>query len=708
MSAGRGPLRDVLVVERAGRLAVGACGHLLAALGARVVRVETDSVSCPNRAIERLMRGGKEILDASPVRVAELLPAADVVLLDPAGMQCDVLADHWQSVLTSKPGRSIVAVISPAGLTSTDLPLDADDALIQAASGLMAVTGENEYAPDYVHAPVAELTGAAVALNAVLAALRVQRRDGVSQLIDVSLVEAMADQLRTHVGLVGAGHTRGFRIGCRHPIAYPWNVYRANDGWVMLCAPSDANWRAMLQKMGRSDLIDDARHAKAGARRRNAEEVDALLQDWMGRRTREAVIDAMTAIDVPAGPALEASQVAADPLLIECGTVQRTADGAVPRLAFRLSRSELTGLSAARPKEAKSADGGWTSLEAGSHRRSEGQRSADSPLAGIRVIELTRYAAGPLAGYLLSSLGAEVIKIEPPGGEDTRAWMPRFGNVSGYFANFNAGKRLVSVDLKAPADRARVEALFADADVVLHNMRPGAMEKLGFGAEALTARHKALVYCAISGYGLHGPKLPALDTVIQARVGLTALTGDGKRPLRVGYSMADQLAGHYAAAGIMAALADRDVTGRGQIVDVAMTDAIAWLTHAAWNGEAAETEPHVRLPAADGWVLASSSADDVSRAVADTRALSRHALIEALAAKRIPAAAVLEVDEVLGQPELRARRSVYEAATDGGAAPVFVAPFGLTATPVRRGERVATVGEDNPAVFGDVAMPAPA
>jgi crotonobetainyl-CoA:carnitine CoA-transferase CaiB-like acyl-CoA transferase len=317
------------------------------------------------------------------------------------------------------------------------------------------------------------------------------------------------------------------------------------------------------------------------------------------------------------------------------------------------------------------------------------------PLDGIRVIELTRYAAGPLAGYLLSSLGAEVIKIEPPGGEDTRAWTPRFGDVSGYFANFNAGKRLVSVDLKDAAERARIEDLFATADVVLHNMRPGAMEKLGFGAEALTARYRSLIYCAISGYGLHGPKLPALDTVIQARVGLTALTGDGGRPLRVGYSIADQLAGHYAAAAIMAALADRDTTGLGQIVDVSMADAIAWLTHPAWNGEPVDDRQRVRLRVADGWVLAEASADHIASAVGDTREAPRATVVELLAEQGIASAAVLEVDEVLAQSELRARHSVYQAATRGGAAPVFVAPFGLTRTPVRRGERVAAVGEDN-------------
>ena len=692
MTERRGPLSDVLVVERAGRLAVAACGHLLAALGARVVRLEAADESYKveaNAAIQRLMRGGKEVivLASDPVEAANTLnawsSAADVVLVEPASA-AERLSPH-----------AIVMVISPAGLESADLPSNASDVLIQAACGLMAVTGESEDDPAYVHVPVAELTGAVVALNAVLAALRVQRRDGIGQLIDLSLTEAMADQLRTHVGLVGAGTTRGFRIGCRHPIACPWNVYRASDGWVMICAPSDANWRAILGRIGRSELRDDPRYASAADRSRRFEEVDTILQQWIGAHTIEHVVAAMTEIDAPAGPALAPSQVAKDALLIECGTVRRTDAGAVPRLGFRLSRSALTGLSG----DVRAA----TVRPACSAAQSKDERKSPPrlPLDGIRVIELTRYAAGPLAGYLLWSLGAEAIKIEPPGGEDTRQWMPRFGSVSGYFANFNAGKRLVCLDLKKESERERLHELIAGADVLLHNMRPGAMERLGLGAELLTARYPALVYCAISGYGLHGPKLPALDTVIQARVGLTALTGDGEKPLRVGYSMADQLAGHYAAAGIMTALADRDVTGLGQIVDVAMTDAIAWLTHPAWSDDGpVEPAAHCRLRAADGWVVAEADAQAIGRVLGDTRTLTRGTLVGRLAERGITAAAVLEVDEVLAQPELRARHSVYESATVGGAAPVFVAPFGLTRTPVRRGERVAEVGADNAHLFG--------
>lgn len=693
MTERQGPLAGVLVVERAGRLAVAACGHLLAALGARVVRIETaeDAIAASEAgsARRRLLHGGKNVLaftgDAERL-TGEWLAAADVVLLEPLAGE-SAASSAWRSVGKEPLPHAVVCMVSPAGLGQTDLPPNASDALVQAACGLMAVTGESEERPDLARVPITELTGAVVALTAVLAALRVRRRDGVGQLIDLSLTEAMADQLRTHVGLVGAGQTRGFRIGCRHPLCSPWNVYRARDGWVVICSASDQNWRGILGQIGRDELRDDERYARAPDRARRSAEVDALVQAWTAERSIEDVVAKMTEIDVPAGPALDACQVPDDALLRDCGTVQTAQGGSAPRLAFRLSGSptrltaDVRAASAVPPAAARVA----------------ASAAARLPLEGIRVIELTRYAAGPLPGYLLSSLGAEVIKIEPPGGEETRTWKPRFGNVSGYFANFNAGKRFVSLDLKKSSERHRLRDLIASADVLLHNMRPGAMERLGFGADALSADFPKLVYCAISGYGSQGPKLAAFDTVIQARLGLTALIGDGRTPRRIGYSIADQLAGHYAAAGVVAALIDRDATGAGQVVDVSMADATAWLTHLAWSeNRPAEGGIPCRVRAVDGWVIADPDENAVNRALdVEPRTLTRSDLLRQLEACGIAAAAVLEVDEVLRQPALRARGSVYDVLSDDAPVPVFIAPFGLMGTPVRRAQAIGNAGQDN-------------
>lgn len=208
-----------------------------------------------------------------------------------------------------------------------------------------------------------------------------------------------------------------------------------------------------------------------------------------------------------------------------------------------------------------------------------------APLDGLIVVDLTHVLAGPFASTILGDLGARVIKVERPGtGDDTRAFPPFVEGESAYFAGLNHGKGSIALDLKAPADRAILDRLIARADVILENYRPGVMERLGYGWEALHAKHPRLIYGAVSGYGHTGPDAlkPAYDMVVQARGGVMSITGEkGRDPVRVGASIGDIVAGMYLAQGVMAALIAREKTGEGQKVDVAMLDAqIAILEHA--------------------------------------------------------------------------------------------------------------------------------
>ena len=207
------------------------------------------------------------------------------------------------------------------------------------------------------------------------------------------------------------------------------------------------------------------------------------------------------------------------------------------------------------------------------------------PLSGITVIDLTHVLAGPFCATQLQELGARVIKVERPGaGDDTRAFPPFVGGFSAYFAGLNHGKQSIALDLQAPADREIFEALLARADVVIENYRPGVMEKLGYGWDALHARHEGLIYGVVSGFGHTGPEAgkPAYDMVVQARGGVMSITGEKDRdPVRVGASIGDIVAGMYLVQGILAALIARGQTGRGQKIDIAMLDAqIAILEHA--------------------------------------------------------------------------------------------------------------------------------
>ena len=203
--------------------------------------------------------------------------------------------------------------------------------------------------------------------------------------------------------------------------------------------------------------------------------------------------------------------------------------------------------------------------------------SAAGPFAGLTVVDLTRVLAGPFCTMVLADLGARVVKVERPGrGDDARAIPPFADGRSAYFASVNRGKESIALDLREAADRAVFEALLARADVLVENFRPGAMEKLGYGFDALHERFPRLVYAATSGFGHDGPyaRRPAYDVIVQAMGGIMSLTGQpGSPPTRVGTSIGDIAAGLFTAIGIGAALHQRAETGRGTKVDVAMLDA---------------------------------------------------------------------------------------------------------------------------------------
>lgn len=199
------------------------------------------------------------------------------------------------------------------------------------------------------------------------------------------------------------------------------------------------------------------------------------------------------------------------------------------------------------------------------------------PLQGIRVLDLSRVLAGPYCTALLADLGAEIIKIEPPAGDDYRHIGPFKNGESALFALNNRGKQSLALDLKDPAHLKLAQELAARVDVVVENFRPGVAARLGLGAEALRAANPKLIYCSISGFGQEGPfkDLPAYDLVVQAMSGLMGATGEeGGAPLKTGESIADLIAGLFASWSIMAALVSRNATGQGSTLDVAMYDAL--------------------------------------------------------------------------------------------------------------------------------------
>ncbi|WP_082234473.1 CaiB/BaiF CoA transferase family protein [Halobacillus massiliensis] len=199
-------------------------------------------------------------------------------------------------------------------------------------------------------------------------------------------------------------------------------------------------------------------------------------------------------------------------------------------------------------------------------------------LKGTRVLDLSRVLAGPYCSMILGDLGAEVIKVEAPGGsDDTRKWGPPFQDgVSAYYLCANRSKKSLTVNLKTEKGREIIKKLAAESDVVLHNFKTGTMERLGLDYEVLNEINPKIVYCSITGFGENGPykNLPGYDFIIQAMSGLMSITGDEKSgPQKLGVAITDILTGLYACIGIEAALLERHQSGRGQKMDLSLYDA---------------------------------------------------------------------------------------------------------------------------------------
>ncbi|QNA84338.1 CoA transferase [Sphingomonas sp. So64.6b] len=247
------------------------------------------------------------------------------------------------------------------------------------------------------------------------------------------------------------------------------------------------------------------------------------------------------------------------------------------------------------------------------------------PLTGLKVVELARILAGPWAGQTLADLGAEVIKVESPEGDDTRTWGPPFisnpdgSKDAGYFHATNRGKKSVVVDFRTPEGQAQVRALVAEADVLIENFKVGALAKYGLDYASLSALNPRLVYCSITGFGQTGPYAhrPGYDFIIQGMGGIMDLTGepDGA-PQKTGVAFADLFTGLYSVIAIQAALTARDKTGRGQQIDMSLLDTMTGvLANQAMNyfvsgqtparvGNAhMNVSPYAVFPTRDGWFI---------------------------------------------------------------------------------------------------------
>ncbi len=564
------PLAGVVLLELGGRLAASACGSLLAEAGATVLRAD------PGRALgaaERPFLPGKRRIRSEPAEIQDALSRSDVVIL------CPDLDPDWTKGL-EVPGGSIICEIV-GGAPELDPGAQTDKSL-QALTGIADMTGEGDGPPTVSEAPILELQAGMYAASGILAALRHRRVGGGGQRVHVSLYHCGINTLSSFLPLVYGGKEPR-RAGNRHPMAVPWNSYRAQDGWLLLCSATDEHWRKLCDLMGRPDLAS-GEFEKLADRIARCDEVDRIVEVWTADRSVADCIAALGAAGLAAGPILDVADLPDEANLLHRGSIRSvSADGRnvpVPRSFLRLGSGETDAESHCQTAFATPAElprlPDWP-------KRST---PAFPPLHGLRVIEIGQYTTAPLAAKQLATLGAEVIKVEPLEGEASRAWPPHQRGQGYFFTMNNANKRSVALDLRSADGKEIFRDLVRTSDVLIENMKPGSLDRLGFGWPALKDLNARLVYCAISGFGQDSayPGRPAFDTVVQAMSGLMALTPVDGRPTKLGISVADVSGGIAGLFSVMVGLEGRERTGLGRMIDLSMQDVGVWLTGPAWGG----------------------------------------------------------------------------------------------------------------------------
>lgn len=560
-------------------------------------------------------------------------------------------------------GAHIVCDITATGPQDSRAGTRWTDAQVQAMSGLMDTTGFTHGAPVRIGIALTEISAALYAAAAIAAAVRVTRLRGMVQNIDVTLSGCAASALTTFLPAAFARRTAG-RVGNRHPACAPWNAYRTRDGWILICTSTEEQWRKLRQE-ARVPQLDEARFASLTDRVRHVDELDALIETWTTTLSTHACTRICERIGVAAGPIVAVADLPDEP-----NFRMRHADAAreieakgIDADTYRqVSIFETSALSdAACDATFRSRETHFAAPDAG-------------PLAGVRVIEIGQYTTAPLVGKHLAALGADVVKIEPPDGEVARSWSPGQGGTSYFFALNNTDKQTIALDLKQEQDRAHLRTLLEDADVLVENLRPGALAKLGFTRETLAAINPRLVYCSISGFGMASayPSRPAFDTVIQAMGGLMDLTRGEGAPVKIGASGADILGGQAALFAIVARLAAR--TDEGTFIEISMQDVAAWCGLFAAGNDQARGQA---LACLDGHVWIEGDVSDAERARCTT-------LPKAAAAKTLARAVPIKrVDELLEDADFLADALSAACDTNGTFWPVLKVPYRLTRTPAR-------------------------
>jgi crotonobetainyl-CoA:carnitine CoA-transferase CaiB-like acyl-CoA transferase len=713
-----GALAGTIVVELGAREAVGICGSLLAQLGATVIIVEPSERAAPRDACRGQSAAGKLSVsyngksDQDRKLLGALMARADVVLtssdVDPADLR-----------ISSMEPENIVCDITAFGGTGPLAGRAFSEMQLQALSGIVHTTGNRDGPPLPICVPVIGYMTGAYGAAAVLAALRVRRRQGFSQRVEVAMFDAAIVSLNVFLAGVLTGQVADrSRMGNRHPAISPWNLYPTGDGWALICAGSQIQWERLCDQMGQPEI--SGMFKTQSERVLRADEVDLALGAWTRTMTTSDCVAKLSAAGVASGPIAPLDQYPREDNLEFRGMIRKLHDAVAGRDVY-VPASPLT-LRGSPPVQAETIsvpDAGRAEVERIARtdppkRASMGFEKRDRPLAGIRVIEVGQYTTAPTCARHLAHLGADVIKIEKPGGDESRTYGPFVDGRSEVNWLNNADKRDIMLDILSPEGAGVLTALLRTADVFIENSKPGTLARFGFSYDALMKINPRLVYCAISGFGatsLYADR-PGFDTVIQAMSGFMSAANRGGEPLKSGISTSDLMGAEIGIVAILAALEHRDRTGRGQFIDLSMQDISCWITGPCWNLEPNEVVRPVIVHCSDGFVLAETSEAALSTILSDARLTletvagqSRAEVVALLEAAGISAAPVNSVREAVEMPHTLQRKIWFMMQVGKHQWPTLSCPMRLHLTPpeIRRG--APDLNQDGEAILRELGNP---
>jgi len=597
----RGALSDVVVVELSRSFAGQMAGSLLADLGATVIKIEPHSGS-PLRKLGPAIEGedslyfqsenrGKYSVEADLAACStepwlqELLSTADAIVEDLGPGQLEA-AGLGPDVRAERNPRLALLRISPFGQTGPLSGERGDDRIAQAFSGVQFATGFPDRPPIPVTVPLAEAWTGIHGASTLLMAIYHARRSGCGQVVDLALYETalrMQEDVVVRYDRTGAVTTR---MGTESLTVVPANVYPTRDGgWIAVSGAGDQPFARLCEAVEAPDAPRDPRFATPAARLANRAAADALVADWIATHDLADVESRFAAIGVTGTAVRSVDEIIADPHVkaradLLSLTSQSGQSFLAPAPVPKLSRTPATSpVSAPKLGEHTAAVRSSISMIAARPRAQAPLDTTEGhgPLAGLRVLDLSQWLAGPAATAILADFGADVIMIELPGSSVADGQ----GRAAPGFVVTNRNKRSITLDVRAGHGRQTFLELARRSDVIVENFRPGTLERYDLAPSTLHDVNPRLIILRSSGFGQSGPYAAraAFNPVGLAFGGMTYLNGWADRPpIRDGVTAGDYSTALVNVLGVLAALLRRDVDGEGQVVDTAMFECALRLT----------------------------------------------------------------------------------------------------------------------------------